>query len=104
MAYVVSQRTSEIGIRMALGASPAGIQRLILGEGLRLTAFGIGLGLVTALGPTRLMSQLLFGVQAHDPLIYTGISLLLALVAALACWIPARRATRVDPLVALRSE
>jgi putative ABC transport system permease protein len=104
MAYVVSQRTAEIGIRMALGASPGAVQAMILGEGLRLTGVGIGLGLLAALGATRLMQQLLFGVQAHDPLIYGGISLLIAVVAALACWLPARRATQVDPLIALRAE
>jgi putative ABC transport system permease protein len=104
MAYVVTQRTSEIGIRMALGASPGAVQAMILGEGLRLAALGIGLGLLAALAATRLIQQLLFGVTAHDPLIYAGISLLLAAVAALACWLPARRATKVDPLVALRAE
>jgi ABC-type antimicrobial peptide transport system permease subunit len=102
MAYVVGQRTNEIGIRMALGASPGMVQRMILAEGLRLTVIGVGIGLLAAVVLTRLMSQLLFGVQAHDPLIYTGISLLICLVAACACWIPARRATQVDPLVALR--
>jgi len=104
MAYVVGQRTSEIGIRMALGASPASVHQMILGEGLRLTVLGIGLGLLVALGLTRLMTQQLYGVQAHDPLIYAGISLLLSTVATLACWLPARRATRVDPPVALRTE
>jgi putative ABC transport system permease protein len=104
MAYVVSQRTGEIGIRMALGASPATVQKMVLGEGLRLTLAGIGLGLLAAFALTRLMQKLLFEVQAHDPLIYAGISLLLCAVAAGACWIPARRATRVDPLVALRTE
>jgi predicted permease len=104
MAYVVGQRTGEIGIRMALGASPATVQRMVLGEGLRLTGLGIGLGLLAAFALTRFMSQMLFGVQAHDPLIYAGISLLIAAVAACACWLPARRATRVDPLIALRSE
>ena len=82
MAYVVSQRTGEIGIRMALGACPALVQRMVLGEGLRLTLLGIGLGLITALGLTRLMAKLLFGVQSYDPLIYAGLSLLLCLVAA----------------------
>jgi ABC-type antimicrobial peptide transport system permease subunit len=77
---------------------------MVLGEGLRLTLIGVGLGLLAAFGTTRLMTQFLFGVQAHDPLIYIGISVLLCGVAACACWIPARRATRVDPLVALRSE
>ncbi len=104
MAYVVSQRTSEIGIRMALGASPGDVQRMVLGEGLRLTLLGIGLGLAAAFALTRLMAQLLFGVQAHDPLIYGGISLLIGLVAACACYVPARRATRVNPLTALRAE
>ena len=104
MAYVVSQRTGEIGIRMALGATPATVQRMVLSQGLRLTFIGIGIGLVAALALTRLMSQLLFGVQAHDPLIYGGIALLLSAVAACACWLPARRATKVDPMIALRAE
>jgi len=104
MAYVVSQRTGEIGIRMALGASPAGVLQMILRQCLRLTLIGVGVGLAVALVLTRLMQQLLFGVQAHDPLIYGGISLLLCAVAALACWLPARRATKVDPMTALRSE
>ena len=104
MAYVVSQRTGEIGIRMALGASPATVLKMILSQGLRLTLLGVGLGLLAALGLTRLMQQLLFGVQAHDPLIYAGISLLLCAVATCACWLPARRATKVDPIIALRSE
>ncbi len=104
MAYVVSQRTTEIGIRMALGASPGMVQRMILGEGLRLTLLGIAVGLFAAFALTRLMAQLLFGVAAHDPLTYAGISALLCAVAACACWLPARRATRVDPLTALRAE
>jgi ABC-type antimicrobial peptide transport system permease subunit len=104
MAYVVSQRTGEIGIRMALGASPGAVLNMILTQCLRLTLIGVGVGLVVALVLTRLMQQLLFGVEAHDPLIYGGISLLLCVVAALACWVPARRATRVDPIIALRSE
>jgi predicted permease len=104
MAYVVGQRTSEIGIRMALGASPGMVQRMILGEGLRLTVVGVALGLLAAFALTRLMTQFLFGVQAHDPLIYAGISALICLVAACACWVPARRATKVDPLTALRGE
>jgi putative ABC transport system permease protein len=104
MAYVVSQRTAEIGIRMALGASPGAVQAMILSEGLKLAALGIGIGLVAALLASRLIRQLLFDVPPHDPLIYAGISLLLATVAALACWLPARRATKVDPLEALRSE
>ncbi len=104
MAYVVSQRTTEIGIRMALGASPGAVQAMILTEGLRLAALGIGIGVIVALAASRLIQQLLFNVPPHDPLIYAGISLLLIAVAALACWLPARRATKVDPLEALRSE
>jgi ABC-type antimicrobial peptide transport system permease subunit len=104
MAYVVSQRTSEIGIRMALGASPQAVQAMIVGEGLRLAALGIGVGLVAAFVASRLIQQLLFDVPPHDPLTYAGISLLLAAVATAACWIPARRATKVDPLIALRAE
>jgi predicted permease len=104
MAYVVSQRTAEIGIRMALGASPQAVQAMIVGEGLRLAALGIGAGLLAAFAASRLVQQLLFNVAPHDPLTYVGVSLLLALVAAAACWIPARRATKVDPLIALRSE
>lgn len=104
MAYVVTQRTTEIGIRMALGASPQAVQSMIVGEGLKLAAIGIGLGLVAALAASRLVQQFLFGVPPHDPLTYAGISLLIAAVAAAACWIPARRATKVDPLIALRAE
>ena len=104
MAYVVTQRTSEIGIRMALGASPQAVQGMIVGEGLRLAVLGIGIGLVAALLASRLIQQLLFGVPPYDPVTYAGISLLIAVVAALACWIPARRATKVDPLIALRAE
>jgi predicted permease len=104
MAYLVSQRTSEIGIRMALGASAGAVQQMILAHGLRLTLLGIGIGLVAALILTRLMQQLLFGVEPHDPLIYAGLAILLAAVATLASLVPARRATRVDPLTALRSE
>ncbi len=104
MAYVVTQRTTEIGIRMALGASPGAVQAMILGEGLRLAALGIGIGVGVALAASRLIQRLLFNVPPHDPLIYAGISLLLAAVAALACWLPARRATKVDPLIALRAE
>ncbi len=104
MAYVVSQRTAEIGIRMALGATPTAVQTMILGEGLRLTLVGISIGLVVAFAATRLIQQMLFDVATYDPLIYAGISLLLCAVAALACWLPARRATRVSPVEALRAE
>ncbi len=104
MAYAVSQRTHEIGIRMALGAQPLNILRLITGQGLKLTLMGLVLGLAGALALTRVMSSLLYGVTAADPLTFILISLLLSLVALLACWLPARRATRVDPMIALRCE
>ncbi len=103
MAYLVTQRTSEIGIRMALGASPENVMTMVLHEGLRLALAGIVVGLTVALSVTRLMQQALFGVQPHDPLIYAGLSLTILAVAALACWLPARRATKVDPLAALRA-
>ncbi|MBA3848690.1 MAG: hypothetical protein C0502_01685 [Opitutus sp.] len=104
MAYLVTQRTAEIGIRMALGASPESVLSMVLGHGLRLALIGVALGLGVALGVTRLMQQALFEVQPHDPLIYGSVAVALLAVAALACWLPARRATQVDPLVALRAE
>jgi predicted permease len=104
IAYSVARRTREVGVRMALGARPGQIARQIVGEGLRLAAWGIALGIVGALGLTRLLNGLLFNTSATDPLTFTAVSVILFSVAALACWIPARRATRVDPSVALRSE
>jgi predicted permease len=104
LSYSVNQQTREIGIRMAMGAQTRRILSLVVGQGLRLAIAGLVLGMLTAFAATRLLSSLLFGVSAHDPLIYCGVALLLAVVAILACYIPARRATRVDPLVALRYE
>jgi ABC-type antimicrobial peptide transport system permease subunit len=103
-AYLVSQRTNEIGIRMALGATPRDVMQLVVGHGVKLALLGIALGLGAAFAVTRLMQQALFEVQAYDPLLYGGLSLLILAVSALACWWPARRATKVDPLVALRAE
>jgi len=104
MAYSVAQRTYEIGIRMAVGAQPKDVIRLILGEGARLILAGLVAGLAVALSMARLLSSLLFGISATDPATFAGIALLLSAVAMLACYIPARRAMQVDPMVALRYE
>ncbi|HXU39701.1 MAG TPA: ABC transporter permease [Blastocatellia bacterium] len=104
ISYTVSQRTQEIGIRMALGAEASDVLKLLVGQGMLLTAVGIAIGVAVAAGLTRLMTNLLFGLSANDPLTFVMIALLLTLVALLACWIPARRATKVDPMVALRYE
>ncbi|HKQ93278.1 MAG TPA: ABC transporter permease [Blastocatellia bacterium] len=104
MSYAVTQRTREIGIRIALGAQVGGILKLVVGQGLKLTALGLIIGLAVAFAGTRSISGFLYGVSALDVVTFAGVSLLLALVALLACYIPARRATRVDPMVALRRE
>jgi predicted permease len=104
MAHLVAFRTSEIGIRMALGASPGAVMRMVLGHSRRLTLAGIGLGVAGGYAVSRLMEQVLFEVDPADPLIYIGVSVTLLLVAELASWFPARRATRIDPVVALRME
>jgi putative ABC transport system permease protein len=104
MSYTVAQGTREIGIRVALGAQSRDLFQMVLGRGLRLTLIGIILGVAGAFGLTRLMSNLLFGVSATDPLTFMGVAVLLVIVALLASYIPARRATKVDPLVALRYE
>ena len=103
-SYAVSRRTHEIGIRMALGAEAGDVLRLIVGDGVKLALWGVALGLAAALALTRLMSSLLFGVSATDPLTFVAVALLLTLVAAIACYLPARRGMRVDPTVSLRHE
>ena len=104
MSYLVTQHTREIGIRVALGAQPANILKLVLGQGLALTLVGVGLGALVAFGLTHLMTRFLYEIGGNDPLTYVTVSLLLIFVALVACYIPARRATKVDPLVALRYE
>ena len=104
LAYSVAQRTGEFGIRLALGAQGRDILQSVVGQGMRLALIGVGIGLVASVGFARLLKTLLFGVGAADPLTFAAITLLLLLVALLACWLPARRATKVDPLVALRHE
>ena len=101
MAYSVTQRTHEIGIRMALGAQAGDVLRLIVGQGMAVAAIGIVVGLFAAFGLTRTMTSLLFGIQPHDPVTFGAIALLLSIVAALACYIPARRAAKVNPVIAL---
>ena len=104
MAYLVSQRSNEIGLRMALGARPGDISRLVLREGMLLAAAGLVLGLAGAIAATRLLTSMLFEVKPGDPSTYAAVAILLAIVALAASYLPAHRASKVDPLVALRQE
>jgi putative ABC transport system permease protein len=104
LAYSVAQRTHEIGVRMALGAQRRNVLSLIVGHGMRLVIMGVVVGIVAALALTRVMRNLLYEVQANDPITFVAGSVFLLLTALLACWLPARRAARIEPMVALRYE
>jgi len=104
MAYSVQQRTQEIGIRMALGASPENVRKMVVWQGMRLAAVGVVIGVAAGLGLTRFMAGLIYGVKTWDPAAFVSVSILLSAVCWLATYIPARRASRVDPMVSLRYE
>jgi putative ABC transport system permease protein len=104
MAYTTTQRRHEIGIRLALGAGGSDVLRLVVGQGMRLVLIGLVAGLLGAWVLSRVLASQLFGISAQDPLTYASVAVMLGLVALAATWLPARRATRVDPMISLRSE
>jgi ABC-type lipoprotein release transport system permease subunit len=104
LSYTASQRTKEMGIRVALGAQQSDVSRLVLWQGMKLASLGIGIGVLATLGLTRVIGHLLYEIQPSDPLTFGLVTLILLGTASLACWLPARRAARVDPMIALRSE
>jgi putative ABC transport system permease protein len=104
LSSAVGQRTGEIGVRMALGAAPGGIFRLVIGQGLALSAVGIAIGFTVALGLTHAIASMLVGIRPTDPATFAGITVFFLLVSAIACWVPARRAASLDPTAALREE
>ncbi|MGH9791980.1 MAG: FtsX-like permease family protein, partial [Candidatus Acidiferrales bacterium] len=104
VSYTASRRTHEIGVRLALGAQRGHILKLVVGQGLLLVSIGVVLGLALSFALSRFMGNLLFGISAHDPVTFAAVALLLASIGLIACWIPAQRATRVDPMIALRYE
>ena len=104
MTYSVQQRTQEIGIRLALGAGPGSVRQMVVVQGMRLALIGVAAGIAAALALTSLLSTFLFGVKEKDPAVFITVAIVLSLVSLLAVWLPARRATRIDPLIALRYE
>jgi len=104
LAYSVNQRTREIGLRIALGAQPGVVQRLVVAEGMKVGLIGIGIGLLCALAGGRALSSIVYGVPVRDPATFAGVAVVLTIIALAACFIPARRAAKVDPMVALRYE
>jgi putative ABC transport system permease protein len=104
ISHLIGQRTREIGVRMALGAQRNEVLRLVLGQGAKMALLGVVVGIAAAVGLMRLMANQLFGISSYDPLTFVSVALLLALVALVACYLPARRAVRVDPIIALRHE
>jgi ABC-type antimicrobial peptide transport system permease subunit len=103
-SYLIGERTREIGVRMALGARRGDVLRLVVGQGARMVFLGVLIGIAASLALTRLMSNQLYGVSASDPITFIGVAVLLLIVAVFACYIPARRATTIDPIIALRCE